>query len=72
MNRIASELDGGQKEYINSVMWSNGYGLWDVTDNHIIWFDKGDNEDEVLHLLAFKSWVSAYEYAVKIADHKEI
>ena len=31
MNRIASELDGGQEEYLNSVMWSNGYGLWDVT-----------------------------------------
>ena len=72
MNRIASELDGGQEEYLNSVMWSNGYGLWDVTDHHIIWFDKKDNEDEVLHLLAFKSWTSAYEYAVKIPDHKEI
>lgn len=60
-------LTQGQKEYINSVMWSNGYGLWDVTDNHIIWFDKGDNEDEVLHLLAFKSWEAVYDYAKKIA-----
>lgn len=48
------------------VMKSLGYGLWDVTDHHVIWFDKKDNEDEVTHLLAFKSWESAYEYVRKI------
>lgn len=61
------DLTLGQKDYTNSVMLSNGYALWDVTDHNIIWFDKGDNEDEVLHLLAFKSWESAYKYAKKIA-----
>ena len=61
-NNLTTEQNGFLKEAMDSI----GYGLWDVTDHHIIWFDKNDNEDEVTHLLAFKSWESAYEYARKI------
>lgn len=61
-----NDLTIEQHGFLKEVMESLGYGLWDVTDHYIIWFDKGDNEDEVTHLLSFKFWESAYEYARKI------
>ena len=61
-----NDLTIEQHGFLKEAMESLGYGLWDVTDHYIIWFDKGDNEDEVTHLLSFKSWESAYEYARKI------
>lgn len=61
-----NDLTIEQHGFLKEVMESLGYGLWDVTDHYIIWFDKGDNDDEVTHLLSFKSWESAYEYARKI------
>lgn len=67
MKSINEELTKGQKEYLEKVMESCGYGLWDVTDSHIIYFDKLGNEDEVQRLLAFKTWKSVYDYANKIS-----
>lgn len=69
MMSINDELTKGEKEYLDLVMKSNGYSLWDVTEAYAFYCDRNDSGDEATHLVAFNSWKSAYDYARKIADN---
>ena len=69
MMSINDELTEGEKEYLDRVMKSNGYSLWDVQDAYVFYCDRNDCGDEATHLLAFNSWKSAYAYADKIANN---
>lgn len=71
MKSVNEELAKGEKEYLDRVMNSLGYGLWDVTDERVIYFERDPEQKscaKVERLLAFPSWRDAYVYADEVAN----